>query len=189
MKIAAMVLASGLSRRFGQDDKLLADLKGQALLAYSLDAVRSADFENRFIICPEPDPRAILARNFGFNVIANSEPEAGQGASISLGAKYLRANGFDAVCILLGDMPFVTPEYLKQIQAMSGDIVFSRTNNKEQPPAIFRGDALEILTTLSGDQGASQLDLSPFTVSNIDLPGEMEKDFDRPEDFNLNIRQ
>ncbi len=186
MRTAALVLASGLSRRFGTDDKLLADLKGQALLAYCLDTAKTARFDGYLVICPDPDPRAELARSLGFQVIPNPSPEQGQGASIALGAKYCQSAGFEAACILLGDMPFVSAEYLQALSKANGDIIFSLNNDRDQPPAIFRGEALAALTALSGDQGAKTLDLSAFHITQMDLPDPLAMDFDRPEDFDLN---
>lgn len=189
MKTAALVLASGLSKRFGSEDKLLADLKGQALLAYSLDTARETGFDGLFVICPDPDPRADIARSFGFDVIPNPSPEAGQGATIALGAKHCLSAGFDAVCILLGDMPFVTSDYIRELTQSTGDIVFSRSGTHHQPPAIFRGPAIKTLTQLSGDNGAKALELSNFHVEYINLPDEMARDFDLPSDFDLSIKQ
>lgn len=183
MTMAALVLASGLSRRYGSDDKLMAELKGQALLAYCLDTVETAGFQHRFIVCPDPDPRAELARRFGFSVIANQSPEDGQGTSISLGARHVINAGFDTACILLGDMPFITADYLKSLRKMNGDIVFSQVQDIDQPPAVFRLAALKALTGLSGDKGAGALDLSCFNVSHMKLPAEMSVDFDTEDDF------
>lgn len=187
MRTAVIVLASGLSRRFGPEDKLLANLKGQALLAYCLDTARHAGFDALFAVCPDPDPRADLARSFGFSVINNPNPLAGQGASLALGAGYLIEAGFNAACILLGDMPMITAEYLNILKAKSteADIVFSRIDNRVQPPSIFRGEALKILTELSGDQGARSLGLSKFRILYQDIEPEMACDFDSEEDFNV----
>ncbi len=185
MKTAALVLASGLSRRFGTEDKLLAELKGQALLAYCLDAARESGFDGLYVVSPDPDPRADLARRHGFRVISNPAPEAGQGASLALGSRYVIEKGFDAVCILLGDMPMVLSDYIRELCREPGDIVFSEVNGLDQPPAVFRHKALYSLTQLSGDKGAKSLDLSEFTITRLSLPEEMSVDFDHPSDFQL----
>lgn len=188
-KIAALVLASGLSRRYGNDDKLMAEVKGQALLAYCLDAARAVNFDGYYVVSPDPDPnpdpRADLARRHGFEVIGNPAPENGQGASLALGAMTLINRGFDATCVLLGDMPFVTPKYLQLLMsfAPAADIVFSQVRDQDQPPAIFRGPALEALTTLSGDRGAHSLDLSGFEISHFEMSPPMAKDFDLADEF------
>jgi len=185
MKCAALVLASGLSARYGKADKLLADLKGKALLAYTLDAITSAKFNGYFVITPQNEARAHLAKQRRFEVIHNPDPAAGQGHSIAIGAKHIINTGFDCACVLLGDMPMIMPEYLGRLKraAESADVVFSRADNRNQPPAIFRGEALQALTTLSGDKGARSLDWNRFKVKRIDLPDDLAVDFDTPEDF------
>jgi len=183
MSLAGLVLASGRSERFGRQDKLLAMLNGKPLLAHCLENVQGAGFDDVFMVCPDPDPRADLARRLGFKVIPNPDPQTGQGASIALGASFLLAKGYDSVCIILGDMPFISSRYFKEIQETPGDIVFSRANDKDQPPAIFRGNALRALTQLSKDRGAKSLDLSSFEITLMDLPPEMSVDFDTEEDF------
>jgi len=185
MKMAALVLASGLSRRYGKDDKLMATLKGQALLAYCLDAAKGALFDGYFVVTPDPDPRADLARSFGFTIIPNSIAEAGQGVSISAGVSEIIDKGFESICLLLGDMPFVTSDYLRKLKshAPDSDIIFSQVNTQNQPPAIFRGQALRTLKNLSGDRGANSLDLANFAISHMEMSEAMAKDFDLATDF------
>ncbi len=185
MSMACLVLASGLSRRFGHNDKLLAEFKGQALLAYCLNAAKAAPFDDYFVVTPDPDPRAILARNHGFNVINNPNPEFGQGASLALGAGKLIEKGFDATCILLGDMPFITSQFLKKLIAASEgqEVMFSRHAGRFMPPAIFKSDALHKLTTLTGDQGARALDFSGCQLEHLNLPPELAIDIDSARDF------
>ena len=163
----------------------MSELKGQALLAYGLDAARSASFERYFIITPDPDPRATLARRFGFEVIDNPSPESGQGASLARAISHLWDLGIREVCVCLGDMPFVTGAYLNKLRALSGpsDIVFSHTENGDQPPAIFKQEAMQALTRLDQDQGARKLDWSGYNISRLPLPPELAFDFDRPDDF------
>lgn len=185
MNMACIVLASGLSRRFGEDDKLLAELKGQALLAYCLDTAQQTGFSAYFVVTPKSDPRADLARKAGFEIIDNENPESGMGHSLALGAQQVIKDGYDSACILLGDMPFITAKYLKRLKASfpGQDAVFSESDHRNQPPAIFKGQALIRLSQLKGDQGASALDFSDLNLGLIKLPPEMSQDFDRVEDF------
>ena len=185
MTMAALVLASGLSTRFGPDDKLMENLKGQALLAYCLDAAIEAEFEAYFIVTPENDPRARLAKSRGFTVIDNPHASDGMGNTIALGARHILAQGYDSVCILLGDMPFISGDYLKSLKssARGFDAFFSHSQNRNHPPATFGVSALNRLTLLSGDKGASAIDFSGLKTSALDLPGDMAKDFDLASDF------
>ncbi len=185
LKTACLVLASGLSKRYGPDDKLLADLKGKALLAYCLDAAKMAGFDGLYVVTPKHDPRAKLAISQGFKIIDNPVPEAGQGASIACGAAYALRQSYDSGCILLGDMPFVTPAYLKGLQRRirGADIVFSSHHNRQQPPAIFNRKALAMLAELTGDKGAQSLDLSTLNINSSELPDDLARDFDCVDDF------
>jgi len=187
MTMACLVLASGLSRRFGDADKLMADLNGRVLLAHTLDTARQVEFGGYFIVTPDPDPRAELGRRRGFSIIANLSPEAGQGASLALGARYLLASGFNQACILLGDMPFISPEYLRELimRSTDFDIIFSHIDDRDQPPAVFSKNALDVLTTLTGDKGARSADLSSFSIGHQDLPANMAPSYDTQKDFKI----
>jgi len=48
--IACIVLASGLSERFGEPDKLSADLCGKPVLSYVLDTARAVGFGEIFCV-------------------------------------------------------------------------------------------------------------------------------------------
>ena len=173
-----------MSRRFGNEDKLLADLKGQALLAYCLDTAASAPFTDRFIVTFD-DERALLGLARGFNIIHNPDPELGMGAALAGGVRHILQLGHSQACILLGDMPFVTTHYLQNLMKRSSqyDITYSQNNERDMPPAIFKGAALKVLTQLTGDKGAQSLDLSGFKIDHLQLPDEMARDMDEPNDF------
>ncbi len=186
MTIACLVLASGLSRRFGDEDKLLADLNGQTLLAYCLDTAASVPFDGRFVVTAD-DGRAELAKARSFNVIQNQNPEDGMGASLTCGVRHILDAEYDEVCVLLGDMPFVTPQYIKKLIKGSArfDVTYSQNEDRLMPPAIFKGQVLQSLTQLSGDKGAQSLDLSRYNIGHVELPDEMARDMDEPHDFEI----
>ena len=185
MSFAVLVLASGLSKRFGTEDKLMTDLKGQALLAYCLDAARNAEFDRYFIVTPSGDAKAELARSFGFEVIDNPHPEAGQGSSLSTGVTHLLDSKVEKVCVLLGDMPYVTGDFLRELKSASNksDIVFSRLNDRNQPPAIFNQKAMSRLTSLQGDKGAQTVNWASLKISNLEICKDLAIDFDTEDDF------
>ncbi|NNE57350.1 MAG: nucleotidyltransferase family protein [Hellea sp.] len=186
MTMACLVLASGLSRRFGDGDKLMQNLGGKPLLAHCLIAASEIFApEHRFIVVPNPDPRSELASQFEFSLIDNPEPETGQGRSLAIGVQALLAQNYHSVCVLLADMPFISPEFIQGFidQSENFDIGFSQVRGRAQPPAIFKATAFEPLTGLSGDQGARALDLSAFSIAQIPLPEEMARDIDIPDDI------
>ena len=109
----ALVLASGLSRRFGPTDKLLAPLRGKPLVAHIAETIGALPFKRRVAVCAT-DSEAVrtLFEAEGFDVVANPDPARGQASSLVLGLKALAAARPAAMLVCLGDMPFVSARHL-----------------------------------------------------------------------------
>ena len=97
--IAAVVLAAGLSTRFG-GDKLLYPYAGKPLAAHIADTLAGMPLDWRIaIVPPAPSPREALFRERGFELVANPDPQQGMGASLALGAQ--RATELGAAALLV----------------------------------------------------------------------------------------
>ena len=81
--IAAIVLAAGFSRRFGADDKLLADINGQPLLAHSLAAYADAPLSQKIAVLQPQSPMAEICAAAGFETVINNKAAEGMGTSIA----------------------------------------------------------------------------------------------------------
>jgi len=179
---ALIILASGLSKRFGNADKLMADFRGKPLVQHVIDVAADIPFAQRFaVISTSSKARRTLFNSAGYSLIENDTAEAGQGSSLRLAAKAAQVNGHDAICVMLGDMPFVqSSDILGLLHNLSDkDKAISYCNNTLMPPAIFTNEALSDLANIDPKSGAKALfnsgnfykhPLSEHAARDIDMP-------------------
>lgn len=157
MRLGAVLLASGLSRRFGAN-KLLEPLCGRPMVCYALDAMRALDAV-RWAVVTGDETVARLARERGMEVVRNDAPGLGQAHSIALGAGAMR--DMDAVLLLAGDQPLLGGESLRMLVrrfSQSGrGIACLRDETHFGNPAMFSASYLPELMALSGDRGAKAI--------------------------------
>jgi molybdenum cofactor cytidylyltransferase len=150
----AIVLAAGLSRRFGTGDKLLHDLDGLPVGAHIAETLTKLPFRRRVAICGT-QLVADLYRDRGFDVAINEAPAAGLGRSLQIGID--AAGATDLLLVCLSDMPFVGASHLKTLfdalNETGADIVASRAEAYRGPPALIRRKAFQD-RKFEGDQGA-----------------------------------
>jgi len=188
-RIAAIVLAAGYSRRYGAENKLLADLNGKPVLTHVLDAIAPLPFSQRLVIVnPSHSEIASLCNSSVFNIVENENAENGMGGSIAAGVRSLGKT--DAVMIVLGDMPFVTQQtYLKIIEAFRnnpGETIFAPAYQGHRGhPVIFRQSHFDQLKSLNEDTGAKRIiDANKLAFSSVPVcdPGIMS-DIDAQSDL------
>ncbi len=165
------ILAAGQSNRFGDRDKLIAELGGKMLGLHVSDNLQALPFFRSTIIAPiEDHPCAELWRKTGYEVFANENAREGQSTSVSLAAKQAKLAGAEALCICLADMPFVSTAHIESLMASyaahDGTHIVASSNGKQaMPPAIFPPSRFEDLIHLDGDKGARSLLPGAITVT------------------------
>lgn len=181
---ALLVLAAGLSQRFGEGSKLMEPLRGKPLALHVADMVGVA-FAHKLVVCRQGD-EALQAEfaGRGFQVVVNPDSGRGQASSLALGVTALARHDPQAILVCLADMPFVTMAHLRAVVGALGDdvsVAASRLpTGQASPPAAFAPIHFDALTRLEGDKGARSL----LAVAHlIDAPGEVLADFDTPADF------
>lgn len=158
MRIGAVVLAAGLSTRFGEN-KLLVCIQNRPMVGYALDALEAV---------PEPCVRAAVVsdarvadyvRSRGVRVIVNDDPGRGQAHSVALAAEAMR--NMDAVLLMAADQPLIRPEsVVRLVRAFAaGDkgMACLRDSTHMGNPAIFSSAYVPELMALEGDRGAGRL--------------------------------
>ncbi len=108
----AILLCAGESRRFSAGDKLLHPLEGKPLVTHAAAMLASLPFASRIatVRVEASDVQAILS-DLGFTLVplpAGAEYAESLRAGIGAGL----ASGAEALCLGLGDMPFVTADHI-----------------------------------------------------------------------------
>ncbi|MET3899800.1 molybdenum cofactor cytidylyltransferase [Devosia sp. UYZn731] len=182
---ALLVLAAGLSQRFGEGNKLMAVLQGKPLAVHIADTVAEAGFAHKLVVCRQGD--AALQAEFagrGFEVVVNPDSGRGQASSLGLGVAALVQRHPQAILVCLADMPFVTMAHvLAVVGALGGSVSVAASrlpSGQASPPAAFTPAHFEALTRLEGDKGARSLLAGAYLV---EAPEGMLADLDTPADF------
>ena len=193
-KTAVVLVASGLSRRFGRHDKMLANLGGKPLVEHAAKAITSLHPITRVAVCPANRP-AIGERLIDRFVIAvNKKPKDGLGYSIALGAQVALQFKPEAIMVCMGDMPFVEPWLLdvltRRLAEGDADIVHAGASQSPHPPTVFGRNCFERLAGLDGDDGAKSLmRAADLRVVAFSAPGPLLLDIDTRDDLDLAARQ
>jgi len=179
-RVALVLLAAGLSTRFGAEDKLAAPLNGLPLGLHAARTVAAIPFAARIAVT---GARPLAFTSYGFTTVENDDPAAGQGRSIALGVQAARRADVDAVLVMLADMPFVTAGHVRALfDGFDGNhaVVASTTGDWSGPPALFGAVHFDLLAQLSGDHGPRTLIKAADLVAA--LPAELA-DIDTRQDL------
>lgn len=157
-KIAAIILAAGVSQRFGAADKLQARLDNETVLSRSLAAYRGA-LPTRKIAVIRPDENlAAICEAAGFETLINHHADTGMGTSIATGIAALHEETH--ALIGLGDMPRLTPqtiELLCQAPIQAAGIAIPTYRNRRGHPRLFTAAHFQDLAALTGDTGGRRI--------------------------------
>lgn len=180
---AVVLLAAGLSRRYGAVGKLVADFRGKPLARHAAETIAALPFGQRIAVCRTgDDDLAEMFRGLGFTVVRNPDTARGQASSLALGVE--AAGQPEALLVCLADMPLVTAEHLRVLveRVTPGGIVASVAGPREHPtpPAAFAREYLPELLRIEGDKGARHL---LQIAERVVAPEGTLRDFDTPEDF------
>ena len=185
MKLAAVLLAAGRSRRFGAEDKLLADVSGQTMLARALATLSSINADHRAAVVSSREAECVTAAS-GFEIIRNDAPEAGLSYSITLGVRWARAQSCDALLLAVADQPLLTAQSLAELIdafRLHGGLACLADDTHRGNPAVFSSVYFGELLALRGDCGAKAVlraHEDALTIVRCHLPDELS-DADEPQ--------
>lgn len=189
-RTTAVVLAAGRGSRFG-GDKLLATLRGRPLLQHALDALADAGVDDPIVVARGDavrDAPGLTLR--AARLVANPDPDRGLASSLQIAwhAAMSTEPAPDAVLVLLGDQPDVSPRVIAAVLAEPLDparpLVAARyaEGGGHNPVRIERGAERHVLDA-RGDRGLGPvLESQPSLVRWIDAHGR-NPDVDRPSDL------
>lgn len=178
-RIAAIVLAAGLSSRMGSN-KLLAPVAGKPLVRHAVEAAMASSAETVIVVTgngAEEVERAVSPLTPLF--VENHDYSKGLSTSLKCGVSHV-PDGCDGVLVLLGDMPGVTSALLDKLIAAfdpsEGRAICVATHHgKRGNPVLWSRRFFAEIMALEGDVGARHL-----IAQNAELVCEIEAEDDSP---------
>lgn len=195
--ISAIVLASGLSNRFGYN-KLLMPYNDTTIIEHCLNIITKFDF-NEIILVTTTATYTEIKQNIDKNikVIINKEPSLGKSSSIKLGTK--NSNIHNDYMFFVADNPFMNSNTVSSILSTydslnkNSDVLHNNFvirpcyNNIKGNPCLFSKSLRDNLLSLTGDEGG----VSIIKTLNNDITQQYVKandikelsDIDTPSDY------
>ncbi len=154
MKISSIVMASGFSRRAG-NNKLLCKLGQKKVIEHVFYTIKRCNFYENIVVTQFAEIFKIAIR-YGFKVVNNPQPQKGQSMSLKLGVR--ETADTQAYALFLGDQPFISYQTLQKAKNKLIEnpscIVATKNENKIGPPVFIPALFREQLLAVSGDKGA-----------------------------------
>jgi len=189
MRAVAVVTAAGSAERFG-GKKLLTPIDGEPLLDHTIDALLDGGVAEVIVVVGK-DARAELERDVNamldprVRAVENPDPARGMFSSIQEGVA--QAQG-DAILIMPGDMPFVSPETVRAVIAAyekKPAIISPRYRGKRGHPVALPAFLRDEIRAAA--PGATLHDVihahSDIRIDvDVEDPG-INRDIDKPEDL------
>ncbi len=192
-RVAALLLAAGMSRRMGGPNKLLQDVGGEAMVVRSLQAIRQAPVDDVVIVLGHnaAEIRAAIDKAAGGDARLRfvDNPAFAEGLSTSLQAGLsVLPDRADAVLVCLGDMPAVSAAQIGRLIAAFNPveqraICVPTFKGKRGNPILWARRFVPEMRKLAGDVGARHLiGENAETVCEVEMgDAAVLTDLDTPE--------
>lgn len=177
--MAAVILASGFSRRLGRPKQTLA-LGGETLVERTVRVAQEAGLSPVIVVVAD-GTHAGASEQMGAIVLVNAEAAEGMGASIRCGVKRAKQLGVAGAVLMACDQVALSPEHLRRLLEDENRIAGSRYAGRTGVPAYFPKTSFDHLLQLRGDAGARELlrDAYAVTAEELSLDIDTEADVER----------
>ncbi len=157
VRISAIILASGYSRRMGKN-KLLLKYKGKALIQHTIEAILQCGFSEVIIVARDQEIIEI-GNSYGLKVIKNENAVKGISESIKLGV--MQAKETEGYMFFTADQPFLDMDTVKSLTNKfsedSAYIIVPQCQGRRRNPVIFPYSLKEDFLQLQGDVGGKTI--------------------------------
>jgi molybdenum cofactor cytidylyltransferase len=194
----AILMASGFSRRFGGENKLLVPFQGKPLARHTLDLVLNMKvWRGIFFVCADARVAALAYEAAALDgppleVIRNAAPEKGRRESVRLGVEVagLRPSSGDAYYAFFPcDQPFLDAATVQLVldARRPGFIAEGRFQGTPGNPGVFSGFFRDELLALGEGETPRHIKIRhPDRVLPVELPSGLPlADIDSPEDLEV----
>jgi len=190
--IAGIIMAAGLSRRFG-GNKLLVPLAGKPLIVWTVEAALASRL-NRVVVVLGHDHAAVGATIAGLvaagrvTTVVNEAYREGQSRSVIAGLDAVRGRCSGAM-FLVADQPLLTAGIIDALIAAhvrkATGICLPTHDGERRNPVIFAERFFPDILALTGDLGArAVIDAHPEAVTAVAFADDTPfRDIDRPKDL------
>lgn len=184
-RIGAVLLASGLGRRFGSN-KLLTAVEGVPLYRRAMTALAGAGLDRLAVCSPY---REVLEAGEALGFLPLYNPDGAQGISASIRLGLSRMEGMDGVLFAVCDQPFLTTKSIINLknafEESENAICALAWRGQRGNPVLFPNHLLGELAALRGDTGGSAVvKRHPGRLVLVEAAGPEElADVDRPADL------
>lgn len=159
-RVGAIVLAAGSSRRFGKENKLLADVGGEVMIKKVVGCLVEAEVSPIIVVVGHERERIIESlKEMDTCFVVNRKYEQGMGTSIVCGVGEAMRRDLNGVLVCLGDLPYLTSHDVKAIRSRfleqgCSKVVVPEFEGRRGHPVCFPERCFGSLLALEGDQGA-----------------------------------
>jgi len=182
--IAGILLAAGLSTRFGRQ-KLLQPYRGELLVRKTARCFLDAGLQPVVAVVSNAPAFGDALAGLPVTMVENPNPEDGVSASIAIGLRALPETS-SAALIGVADQPYLTADAIQALldAFLPGRIVVPRFGDHRGNPPVFDRRFFVDLMQLRGDRGGQVVvNAHPEAVVEVSLAEEIGADVDRPEDW------
>lgn len=192
-RLATIILAAGQSKRMGSINKLLAPIDGRSMIERVVGVAVEANATDIYVVTGYESERIKSCLDgYVVNFAHNESYRLGMGTSIAEGVRALANQDYDGAMLLLGDLPYLKAETVRQVAETfakyeGGKIVIPEYGGQPGHPVAFPETFFSELERLSGDQGAKGLRgkyRSSVVRIAVDDPGAT-RDLDTPSSESL----
>jgi len=161
---AGIILAAGLSTRFGRPKQLMA-LNGKPLIEWVVDACLNSRLDRIVVVLGENASQIASGLSLKYNdqritTIINPQFKEGMSHSLRTGLAEVMKD-FPSVIFLLGDQPLVSSLLIDQLLAnfrkSEKDICIPVHMGRRGNPTLFSSKFYKQLLNVSGDVGAREI--------------------------------
>lgn len=154
--IAAVILASGMSKRFG-GNKLLMPLGGQSIIEHVIDHAKLSMVDDIFLVYGHHETEfQRIAHDKKVNLIYNKNYHLGQSHAVKKAVETLKKQA-EGILFLLGDQPFVTANTIDvlvdRFKEHPKGIIIPTYRGKRGNPVIFSRNFFREIKEIQGDKG------------------------------------